>query len=136
MGDPQGDRFRISNDRDLLELRKRIKDLSGDIALSVLEQTKLMTAVSELSRNVLKHGGGGEALVEVVESEGRSAIQVTFEDRGIGIAEIDLAMTDGFSTGKGLGLGLGGAKRLVDHFEIRSAANEGTVVKILKRSRG
>lgn len=136
MGTPQEERFQISSDHDLLKLRKRVKDLSSVIALSILEQTKLMTAVSELSRNVLKHGGGGEARIAVVESEGRPALQVTFEDRGIGISQIDLAMTDGFSTGTGLGLGLGGAKRLVDHFEIRSTANEGTVVTILKRGRG
>lgn len=133
---PQPDqRLPLRDDQDLLKLRKRVRDVIVEIHLSPLEQTKLATAVSELGRNVIKHGGGGEARVELVEDRGAPAIRVTFEDRGVGIAELELAMTDGFSTGKGLGLGLGGSRRLVDHFEIRSAANEGTVVTILKRGR-
>ncbi len=135
MGAPREELFQLKNNPDLLAIRKRIKDLSAEINLSVLEQTKFATAVSELSRNVLRHGGGGEARIELLDDKGVPALRVIFEDRGAGIAEIDLAMTDGFTTAKGLGLGLGGAKRLVDHFEIKSAANEGTVVTILKRGR-
>ena len=104
--------------------------------LSLVDQTKLVTAASELARNALMHGGGGLARIEVVTSgRGRSGIRVGFTDDGPGIADVDLALTDGWSSGAGLGLGLSGARRLVDEFELDSKPGGGTSVVVVKWSR-
>ncbi len=104
--------------------------------LSLVDQTKLVTAASELARNALIHGGGGVAMVETVTSgTGRTGIRVTFSDRGPGIADTDLALTDGWTTGDGMGLGLSGARRLVDEFDLMSKPGEGTSVVVAKWSR-
>lgn len=104
--------------------------------MSLVNQTKLITAASELVRNMLKYAGGGVVLIEIV-SEGRdSGIRLTFEDKGPGIKDIDQAMKDGFSTGKSLGVGLPGTKRLVNEFEIKSILGQGTRVSILKWKNG
>lgn len=95
-----------------------------------LEQTKMVTAASELSRNVLIHGGGGMAVIEECDSSVVKILRVTFIDKGPGIADIEMALSDGFTTGCGLGLGLGGAKRLVHQFQIYSSLGEGTTVII------
>jgi serine/threonine-protein kinase RsbT len=101
-----------------------------------VDQTKLVTAASELARNTLVHGGGGKALVEVVQSaRGQAGVRVDFVDEGPGIADVALALTDGWSSGSGLGLGLSGARRLVDEFELTSAPGAGTSVVITKWAR-
>ena len=104
--------------------------------LSLVDQTKVVTAASELARNALVHGGGGLARIEVVTSElGRSGVRIGFVDDGPGIGDIDLALTDGWTTGQGLGLGLSGARRLVDEFELTSKPGVGTSVVVVKWSR-
>ena len=104
--------------------------------LSLIDQTKLITAASELARNALVHGGGGLARVETVTSPaGRAGIRVTFTDKGPGISDVDLALTDGWTSGDGLGLGLSGARRLVDEFELKSELGAGTSVVVVKWSR-
>jgi serine/threonine-protein kinase RsbT len=100
--------------------------------LSLVDQTKIITAASELARNTLDYGGGGSVLAELVEQPGRHGIRLTFEDKGPGIADIAAALKDGFTSGKGMGLGLGGAKRLSNEFSIHSKLGEGTKVVIAR----
>lgn len=113
-------------------VRQKARAYAVQAKLGVVDQTKLVTAVSELARNTLVYGKGGNAVFELVKSFPRSGIRVTFEDRGPGIPDIELALQDHYTTGGGMGLGLGGAKRLVDEFEIESRINEGTRVSITK----
>jgi serine/threonine-protein kinase RsbT len=104
--------------------------------LSLVDQTKVVTAASELARNALVHGGGGLARVDVVTSAlGRNGIRIGFTDEGPGIADVDLAMTDGWTSGDGLGLGLSGARRLVDEFELTTKPGSGTSIVVVKWSR-
>jgi serine/threonine-protein kinase RsbT len=100
--------------------------------LSLVDQTKIITAASELARNTLDYGGGGFVLAELVEAVGRRGLKLTFEDHGPGIADINAALKDGFSTGKGMGFGLGGARRLSNEFSIHSKPGEGTKVVIAR----
>jgi len=102
------------------------------LGLGIVDQTKIVTAASELARNTLDYGGGGEARLEIIETGLRRGLRVTFEDQGPGIADIDLAMTDRYTSGHGLGLGLSGAKRLSNEFEIKSAPGQGTRVTITR----
>jgi serine/threonine-protein kinase RsbT len=126
----------IQSGDDVVRVRQQVRVLASDIGLSLVDQTKLVTAASELARNALIHGGGGKAQLEVVKSDlGRSGVKVQFIDEGNGIADIDRALTDGYSTGSGLGLGLSGARRLVDSFELASAPGIGTTVVVIKWSR-
>jgi serine/threonine-protein kinase RsbT len=104
-------------------------------SLSLVDQTKLVTAASELARNTLVYGGGGEVRVELVRAGGRRGVRASFSDRGPGIADVAQALTDGWTSGNGLGLGLSGAKRLVDDFELRTGIGEGTTVHVVKWSR-
>ena len=130
------DSMKIEKEQDVVPFRNRVKEYAVKIGMSVVNQTKLITAASELVRNMLKYAGGGETKIEVI-SEGRnSGIRLIFVDKGPGISDIALAMKDGFSTGKSLGLGLPGAKRLVNEFEIRSIPGEGTTVTIIKWKNG
>jgi serine/threonine-protein kinase RsbT len=103
-----------------------------ELGLSLVDQTKLVTAASELARNTLLHGGGGTVRLDRVDEGSRRGLRLTFEDKGPGIADIGLAMKDGYTTGGGLGLGLGGAKRLSHDFEIASRVGEGTAVTITR----
>jgi len=104
-----------------------------DVGFSLVEQTKIVTAASELARNTVIYGGGGEMRVELVQQGGRrTGLRLTFEDQGPGIADIDLALRDGFTTGNGLGLGLNGARKLSHEFDIRSKPGEGTRVTITR----
>ncbi len=106
---------------------------TGELGFSLVDQTKMITAASELARNSLEYGGGGIVHFEVTRRTGsRRGLRLTFEDQGPGIPDIDLAMTDGYTSGKGMGLGLGGAKRLVNEFEITSRVGEGTRVTITR----
>jgi len=102
------------------------------MGFSLVEQTKIVTAASELARNALDYGGGGEARLEVIQNELRRGLKVTFVDQGPGISDLEQALKDGFSTGTGMGLGLSGAKRLVNEFEIDSAPGRGTKVSITR----
>jgi serine/threonine-protein kinase RsbT len=118
----------VREESDILLVRKLVRERATELRFSVLDQTKLMTAASELGRNTLIHGGGGTMLLESVVKNDRRGLRLTFEDKGPGIADLDQAMTDGFTTKRGLGLGLGGSRRLVDEFEVISRVGEGTRV--------
>jgi serine/threonine-protein kinase RsbT len=102
------------------------------IGLSLIDQTKFVTAASELARNTVIHGGGGTARIEIIENGQRRGIRLTFEDQGPGIRDLEQALRDGFTTGNGLGLGLGGARRLAGEFNIESVPGQGTRVVILQ----
>lgn len=119
---------KLQIEQDIVICRQRARILATELKFSLVDQTKLVTAVSEIARNTLIHGGGGSALFEVLAKGARYGLRITFEDHGPGIANIQQAMSDGFSTGGGLGLGLGGAKRLSNDFEIVSRVGEGTRV--------
>lgn len=130
------DELPIVSGDDVVRVRQQVRVAAAAADLSLVEQTKLVTAASELARNALIHGGGGLARVETVTSAaGRPGIKVTFSDKGPGIADTELALTDGWTTGDGLGLGLSGARRLVDEFELTSTLGEGTSVVVAKWSR-
>ncbi|WP_256014244.1 anti-sigma regulatory factor [Desertivirga xinjiangensis] len=126
----------ISRDQDVVPYRSRVKEYAVKIKMGLVNQTKLITAASELVRNMLKYASGGEALIEVVSRGRDNGIRLTFSDKGPGISDIDLAMKDGYSTGKSLGLGLPGTRRLVNEFNIISEVGKGTKVVIVKWSNG
>jgi serine/threonine-protein kinase RsbT len=119
-------------DEHVVALRKLVREQSITIKFTLVDQTKFVTAASELARNTLKYGGGGSVLFSVLSAKGSQGLCLIFEDKGPGIADVTQALTDGFTSGAGLGLGLGGAKRLVDEFDIESEVGKGTVVKIIK----
>ena len=121
----------VVSEPDIVIARRRVREVSAKIGLSLVDQTKLVTAASELARNTLLHGGGGSMLLESLNGP-RLGIRLTFEDGGPGIPDLELALRDGFTTGSGLGLGLGGAKRLVNEFEIESQVGRGTKVTITR----
>lgn len=114
----------------MVRARHRIRELSQEVGLRLVDQTKFVTAVSELARNTVIHGGGGEVTFGVAEAGGRRGVWAEFRDQGPGIASIDEALRNGVTTGSGLGLGLGGAKRLVNEFEIQSQPGTGTTVRV------
>ena len=116
---------------DIVRVRQRVRVRATEIGLSLVDQTKLITAASELARNVLDYGKGGQAVIETI-SEQRRGVRVTFCDKGPGIADVELALTDGYSSGTGLGHGLGGARRLVDDFRIETKLGQGTTVTIAR----
>jgi serine/threonine-protein kinase RsbT len=130
------DELPIQSGDDVVRVRQHVRAAAAGTGLSLVDQTKVVTAASELARNVLVHAGGGTARVEVAESAtGRTGIRITFTDEGPGIPDVDLALTDGWTTGDGLGLGLSGARRLVDEFELVSKPGAGTSVAVAKWSR-
>ena len=130
------DEVPIRSGDDVVRVRQHVRNAAASSGLSLVDQTKLVTAASELARNTLVHGGGGLARVEVVKSSnGRTGIKLHFTDDGPGIADIGLALTDGWTSGSGLGLGLAGARRLVDEFELDSKPGAGTSVLVVKWSR-
>jgi len=122
-------------EEDTVRVRQGARVAATEAGLSLVDQTKLVTAASELARNTLIYGGGGLARIDVVEFIGRKGVRISFEDQGPGIADVDLALQDGFSTGTGLGLGLSGAKRLCNEFELKSEPGKGTTV-VITRWRG
>src|SRR5690349_7156400 len=130
------DRLAIEREQDVVPYRNRVKEFAVKIGMSLVNQTKLITAASELVRNMLKYANGGVATIEVVSTGRENGIRLIFEDKGPGIPDIPLAMKDGFSTGKSLGLGLPGTKRLVSEFVLRSAVGKGTTVTIIKWKNG
>ena len=117
---------------DVVRARQMVRDWAIQIGFSLVEQTKIVTAASELARNVLHHAQGGEMKIEALNDHLRRGLRLTFEDRGPGIPDLELAMRDGYTSGGGLGLGLGGAKRLSSEFEIASRPGEGTRVMIVR----
>jgi serine/threonine-protein kinase RsbT len=130
------DELPIQSGDDVVRVRQQVRVAAAKNGLSLVDQTKLVTAASELARNTLVHGGGGAARVEVIKSpNGRTGVRLHFTDEGPGIADLDLALTDGWTTGTGLGLGLSGARRLVDEFELNSKPGAGTSVMVVKWSR-
>jgi serine/threonine-protein kinase RsbT len=117
---------------DIVAVRHAVRRQAVKINLSLVDQTKIVTAASELARNMLIYGGGGEVTLEVLQNGVRQGLRVCFVDTGPGIPDIDLALRDGFTTGSGMGLGLGGAKRLVNEFSLQSAPGKGTRVTITR----
>jgi serine/threonine-protein kinase RsbT len=127
--------LRIVGDEDVVRVRQLVRNVAVAAKLSLVDQTKLVTAVSELARNTLVYGGGGRVEVSTVHNGHRAGIRVHFADEGPGIVDLDLAMADGYTSGTGLGLGLSGARRLVDEFTIETAAGAGTRVTVTKWAR-
>ncbi|MCE6991248.1 anti-sigma regulatory factor [Dyadobacter sp. CY323] len=126
----------VQQERDLVVCRNRVKEVAVKIGMGIVNQTKLITATSEIARNMLIYGGGGVMRLEVITRGKQEGIQLVFEDKGPGIADIQKAMQDGFTTGRTLGMGLPGAKRLVNEFTIQSTFGKGTTVKLLKWKNG
>jgi serine/threonine-protein kinase RsbT len=130
------DELPIRSGDDVVRVRQQVRAVAERSGLSLVDQTKLVTAASELARNALIHGGGGIVRLQAVTSAiGRAGVRLEFADKGPGIGDIDQAMTDGWTSGSGLGLGLSGARRLVDEFELTSKPGSGTNVVVVKWSR-
>jgi serine/threonine-protein kinase RsbT len=118
----------IRTSADIVAVRQKVRAWAAELRFSLVDQTKLVTAASELARNTLEHGKGGDVRVEMLEDPPRRGLRLVFEDQGPGIPDIPLALKEGYTTGGGLGLGLGGAKRLVNEFQIDSTPGQGTRV--------
>jgi serine/threonine-protein kinase RsbT len=128
-------RHPIATEADVVQIRQVVRMLAVTAKLSLVDQTKMVTAASELARNTLVHGGGGSMTIGIVDDGHRRGVRATFTDAGPGIADVDLALTDGWTSGAGLGLGLSGSRRLVDDFVIESSLGVGTTVCVVKWSR-
>jgi serine/threonine-protein kinase RsbT len=124
--------FPIRTSDDVVRVRQIARSWAAELKFSLVDQTKFVTATSELARNTLEHGGGGTMTAQIVENGLRKGIRLTFHDEGPGIPDVELALRDGFTTGGGMGLGLSGSKRLVNEFEIKSEVGRGTVVSITR----
>lgn len=122
----------IQSSADIVLVRQAVRKWSVELGFSLVDQTKIVTAASELARNTLDYGGGGTVKLETLQEGMRRGLRLTFADQGPGIPDIDLALKDGYTTGGGLGMGLSGTKRLVNEFEIVSCVGEGTCVTITK----
>ena len=122
----------LRTEQDIVVCRQAVRKLTQQLQFSLVDQTRMITAASELARNTLVYGGGGEMRWDIVQRGLHAGLRLEFEDHGNGIADVDLAMTDGWTSGGGLGLGLSGSKRLVHEFEIRSALGLGTCVSITR----
>jgi serine/threonine-protein kinase RsbT len=126
------ERMEVTSDQDVVRVRQLVRTVAVSVKLSLVDQTKLVTAARELARNTLVYGGGGTVEVDRVENGRRPGIRIVFTDQGPGIPDVDLALTDGYTTGAGLGLGLSGARRLVDEFDIKTGAGQGTSITVTK----
>jgi serine/threonine-protein kinase RsbT len=122
----------VREEGDIVLVRQKVRKWSMEIACSVVDQTKIVTAASELARNLLIYGGGGDVHLEQLQQGMRKGLKLSFVDQGPGIPDIEQALKDGYTSGKGMGLGLGGAKRLVNDFEIHSEVGKGTRIVITK----
>jgi serine/threonine-protein kinase RsbT len=125
-------RHTVQSAEDVVAIRQSVRQRAVELGFSLVDQTKIVTAASELARNTLQYGGGGRVTIDAVEDFGRRGIRLTFEDEGPGIPDVELAMKDGYTTGGGLGLGLSGARRLSNDFSIQSAPGKGTRVTITR----
>ena len=132
MGVTRAEVVPIAADSDVVRIRQTVREWSVREGFSLVDQTKIVTAASELARNTIRYGRGGEVRLEAVEDNGRRGLRLTFEDRGPGIADLEQALRDGFTTGDGLGLGLGGARRLMSEFAIDSSPGHGTRVVVTR----
>lgn len=119
-------------DQDVVKVRQVVRAWTIELKFSLVDQTKFVTAASELARNTIDYGGGGEALLEALQERGRNGLRLTFTDHGPGIPDLELALKDGYTSGSGMGLGLSGAKRLSNEFDIYSKVGEGTRVTITR----
>lgn len=128
----RGETVPIDSQESVVKVRQIVRKWSVEMGFSLVDQTKLVTAASELARNTLDHGRGGQVCLEVLNNGHRQGLRLRFEDQGPGIPDVELALTDGYSTGRGLGMGLSGSRRLVNEFEIESAVGDGTRVTIIK----
>jgi serine/threonine-protein kinase RsbT len=124
--------LRVCNDDGVVLARQAVRKWAQELGFSLVDQTKVVTAASELARNTLIHGGGGTMRMEALNDGIRRGLRLTFEDQGPGIADVELALKEGYTTGSGLGLGLPGSKRLVNEFDIASRLGEGTRVTVTK----
>lgn len=122
----------LNNSNDVVLARQKVRQWATELRFSLVDQTKLVTAASELGRNALDHGKGGSMTIELLNTGARSGLRLTFEDQGPGIPDIEQALKDGFTTGSGMGLGLGGSKRLVNEFSIESEVGKGTRVIVAR----
>ena len=129
---PEPERLTVASDQDVVRVRQLVRTVAVAVKLSLVDQTKLVTAASELARNTLVYGGGGTVEVGRVDNGRRAGIRIAFVDSGPGIADVNLALTDGYTTGGGLGLGLSGARRLVDEFDIDTEPGRGTSITVTK----
>ena len=129
---PRQESLQIDSGEQLVTVRQAVRAKAEELRFSLVDQTRIITAASELARNTLQHGGGGSVVIEIVENGTRRGLRLTFKDQGPGIPDLELAMKDGYTTGGGLGLGLSGSKRLVNEFTISSKAGEGTQVTVTK----
>jgi serine/threonine-protein kinase RsbT len=126
------DRLEIRTSPDVVLVRQAVRKWATELGFGLVDQTKIVTAASELARNTLDHGGGGTVRLEMLEEGIRRGLRLTFEDQGPGIPDIALALSDGYTSGGGMGMGLGGSRRLVNEFEIASRVGEGTRVTITR----
>ena len=122
----------ISSSSDVVLARQKVRQWAIEMKFTLVDQTKLVTAASELARNTLDHGKGGQMVIEQVENSIKNGLKLVFEDRGPGISDVDAALRDGFTTGGGMGLGLGGSKRLVNDFQIETEPGKGTRVTVVR----
>jgi len=122
----------LLGERDIVMCRQTVRKLTQQVKFSLVDQTKMITAASELSRNTVVYGGGGEMRWEIVHEGTRTGLRLAFEDKGPGIPDVDLALTDGWTSGSGMGVGLSGSRRLVNDFHIRTAVGEGTCVTVTR----
>ena len=125
----------VRTSEDVVSVRTSVRKLAAELRFGIVDQTKIVTAASEIARNTLDYGQGGDLRMEAVHNGIKTGLRLTFMDHGPGIRDVERALTDGFSSGNGMGLGLGGTRRLMDEFEIASKPNEGTTVTITKWSR-
>jgi serine/threonine-protein kinase RsbT len=122
----------VQSGDDVVRVRQTVRAKAISLGFSLVDQTKIITAASEVARNTVDYGGGGMLCLETLSNGGRKGLRLTFTDEGPGIADLDLALTDGYTTGRGLGLGLGGAKRLSNEFDVKSRPGEGTIVTLTR----
>jgi serine/threonine-protein kinase RsbT len=132
MGLPASNMMPVRTSEDVVRVRQAVRALAVEAGFSLVDQTKLITAASEIARNTVDYGGGGTVQMEILQSGLRRGVRLVFEDQGPGIADLALALTDGYTSGKGLGLGLSGAKRLSNEFDIKSAPGVGTTVMLAR----
>src|ERR1700733_7939630 len=132
MTEPRRETLPLKTSNDVVFARQKVRQWAIELHFGLVDQTKLGTAASELARNALDHGKGGQMCIEQVTNGPRAGLKLIFEDQGPGIPDIEMALKDGFSTGTGMGLGLGGSKRLVNEFSVESAPGKGTRITVVR----